>query len=79
MLQTPTNSSQIDTVDKREEDGDGWADWTVLIEGVERKTRGRGRGRGEGTFLKCSSVLRQLATADNHKTTGALEVWVLHG
>lgn len=46
---------------------------------IEGEGKMRGRERGEETFLKSSSVLRQLATADNHKTTGALEVWVLHG
>lgn len=55
----------------------GGADWTALIKREGKKDEKQ--KRGEGTFLKSSSVLRQLATADNHKTTGALEVWVLHG
>lgn len=57
----------------------GGLDWTVLIRAERESGRKlRRRGWGEGTFLKSSSV-RQLAAADNHKTTGALEVWVLHG
>lgn len=68
-------------IKQKRTDTDGWADWTVFIEREREREEGkmRGRGRGEGTFLKSSCVLRQLATADNHKTTGALEVWVLHG
>lgn len=50
-----------------------------LIEQFWEREKGKLRGRGEGMFLKSSRVLRQLAAADNHKTTGALEVWVLHG
>lgn len=42
-------------------------DWTVLTGRQRERERRRRRGEERRTFLKSSSVLRQLATADNHK------------